>query len=502
MKAIILCAGLGSRLAPLTLIKPKPLLEIRGKSILENTLEILRESHIKDIVVVSGYKAELFRPLIEKFSARQVIFEDFKKHNSSATLKFVIDEITQGSIILNGDLYITKPFVSLLKPGVSQILAQRITQGESWGYLCDENCKLIDIDMHATSGYGDGIVFLDNSNDIEIIKDSLMQCSSDEYWESCIYNAMDKVNFYVFREEHFYIEIDCFYDALNSALLTPEEIAIQCADDGKIERLKGITNTNYKINFLNESCVIRIPGNHTNTLIDREREKEILGILHKCNITPKARFYNSDIKLSEFLSDYKMLEFDDLKANKEKILGLIIAKMKQLHAIKHKDYPQYKPILLNQEIAKYEKLASINLLTKVEHKMLLQIARKLDKKEFVLCHRDLQLPNIMFNPLAKPFGDIKFVDFEYAGFSTIAWELGNFCAELELDTESILYILKIYNGDISYEEIIEGEFVSNYIWALWGWIMDKIDLGRHYLVRMQCNLATLHKLYGLKSHYA
>lgn len=495
MKAIILCAGLGSRLSPLTLIKPKPLLEIRGKSILENTIGILKDSGVNDIIVVNGYKAELFTPLVDKLQFRQIIFRDFESCNSAATLQFIIDEITQGSLILNGDLYISKPFIPLFKRGVSQILAQRITQGESWGYICDENCKLLDIDMHANSGYGDGVTFFDNADDIALIKESLIQCSSDEYWESCIYKAMDKVNFYVFKEEHFYTEIDCFYDALHSNLLTPEEIAIQCADDGKIERLKGITNTNYKINFCNQASVIRIPGNHTDMIIDRVQERDIVDLMYKMGITPKAAFYNSDIKISEFLEGYRQLEFEDFKceANAGRLFYLIITRMKQIHSIKHEDFPLLKPIFLNDEIAKYEKLAQIKLLTPSEHTMLLQIVRNLDKKEFVLCHRDLQLPNIMFNPHIEPYGDIKFLDFEYAGFSSIAWELGNFSAELGLSESEILKILEIYDGEISYREIIEGQFVANYIWALWGWIMDKIDLGRDYLVRMQNNLTYLKK---------
>ena len=41
MKAIILAAGIGTRLSPMTLLKPKPLLEIKGKTILENMIKFL-----------------------------------------------------------------------------------------------------------------------------------------------------------------------------------------------------------------------------------------------------------------------------------------------------------------------------------------------------------------------------------------------------------------------------------------------------------------------------
>ena len=58
MKALILAAGLGSRLAPITDNCPKSLVKVNGKPILMKQIENLHENGITDITVVSGYKAE------------------------------------------------------------------------------------------------------------------------------------------------------------------------------------------------------------------------------------------------------------------------------------------------------------------------------------------------------------------------------------------------------------------------------------------------------------
>lgn len=58
-KAIILAAGRGNRLSPITDDKPKCLLKIKGKTILGRQLEVLKECGINDISVVRGYKKEL-----------------------------------------------------------------------------------------------------------------------------------------------------------------------------------------------------------------------------------------------------------------------------------------------------------------------------------------------------------------------------------------------------------------------------------------------------------
>ncbi|MBI4043857.1 MAG: nucleotidyltransferase family protein [Candidatus Diapherotrites archaeon] len=60
MKAVVLAAGEGVRMRPLTLNTPKPLLEVNGKALLEYTLELLPKS-IDEVVIVEGYLGEKIR---------------------------------------------------------------------------------------------------------------------------------------------------------------------------------------------------------------------------------------------------------------------------------------------------------------------------------------------------------------------------------------------------------------------------------------------------------
>lgn len=64
MKALILAAGLGTRLAPLTDDKPKCLVPVNGKPILLKQIENLKMNGITDITVISGYRADILSQVV------------------------------------------------------------------------------------------------------------------------------------------------------------------------------------------------------------------------------------------------------------------------------------------------------------------------------------------------------------------------------------------------------------------------------------------------------
>ena len=102
MKAIILAAGQGTRLRPLTNDRPKCLVELAGKPLLEHQLSVLRNAGISDIHVVGGYRAEqLKRPGLTLH-----INEHYAKTNMVSTL-FCASAVMTGEddlIISYGDI--------------------------------------------------------------------------------------------------------------------------------------------------------------------------------------------------------------------------------------------------------------------------------------------------------------------------------------------------------------------------------------------------------------
>lgn len=100
MKAIILAAGLGSRLRPHTSDRPKCLVEIDGVSILDRQIKVLHSRNINEIVIVGGYRADLLRDK----GARLRLNPRYEETNMVWSLFCAEDEMDSELIVSYGDI--------------------------------------------------------------------------------------------------------------------------------------------------------------------------------------------------------------------------------------------------------------------------------------------------------------------------------------------------------------------------------------------------------------
>ena len=108
MQSIILAAGQGTRLRPLTDSCPKCLVEVRGKPILEYQLEALCEAGIRECIIVVGHRAtqvrNAFGTRFRDLSIRYVDNGIFDRTNNIYSLWLARREITEDILLLEGDL--------------------------------------------------------------------------------------------------------------------------------------------------------------------------------------------------------------------------------------------------------------------------------------------------------------------------------------------------------------------------------------------------------------
>ena len=70
MKTVILCGGLGTRLAEETQVKPKPMVEVGGRPILWHIMKIYEKHGLNDFVLALGYKGEVIKDYFLNYHAR------------------------------------------------------------------------------------------------------------------------------------------------------------------------------------------------------------------------------------------------------------------------------------------------------------------------------------------------------------------------------------------------------------------------------------------------
>ncbi|WP_400247369.1 bifunctional sugar-1-phosphate nucleotidylyltransferase/acetyltransferase [Methanobrevibacter smithii] len=107
LKAIILSAGEGSRMRPLTLTKPKTMLPVAGKPIIQYNIESLRDNGITDILLIVRYKEEMVRNYFGDGSDFGVnIFYKTQKDflGTANAISYGEDFIDDNIIVLNGDI--------------------------------------------------------------------------------------------------------------------------------------------------------------------------------------------------------------------------------------------------------------------------------------------------------------------------------------------------------------------------------------------------------------
>jgi bifunctional UDP-N-acetylglucosamine pyrophosphorylase/glucosamine-1-phosphate N-acetyltransferase len=81
MKAVILAAGRGKRMMPLTADKPKPILEVLGKPLITHLLEVL-PGEINEVIMLVGYKGGMIRDYLgNEFGGRKIIYAEQKELN-------------------------------------------------------------------------------------------------------------------------------------------------------------------------------------------------------------------------------------------------------------------------------------------------------------------------------------------------------------------------------------------------------------------------------------
>lgn len=113
-RAIIMAAGIGKRMQPVTLQTPKPLVKVQGVRMIDTVIRGLHQNGITEIYIVTGYLKEQFQILEKEYLGVKLIENPYYDSCNNISSLYMAREHIENAIILDGDQMIYNP--DILRP--------------------------------------------------------------------------------------------------------------------------------------------------------------------------------------------------------------------------------------------------------------------------------------------------------------------------------------------------------------------------------------------------
>ena len=131
-RAIIVAAGEGTRLRPVTLKTPKPLVRVNGTRLIDTSVNALKNNGIHEIYIVCGYKIEKFREAFADDPEIHIIENPWFEQGNNITSLYAARQYLPGAFVLEGDLLIRNEAVMVSETEKSGYCASWVDETDEW----------------------------------------------------------------------------------------------------------------------------------------------------------------------------------------------------------------------------------------------------------------------------------------------------------------------------------------------------------------------------------
>lgn len=222
-KVVILAAGLGTRLRPLTLSTPKPLITINGIPIIETIIQFFDVPIINEIIIVVGYLDWQLYYLKDKYNRISLIKnDDYLISNNISSLYYSLQSIKDSNtFIVEGDIFITfKQKLIQIPEKSGYFIDESDTSNIDWGFSVNQD-RILQIHKDENLDYKMiGISFF-NLKDMQKISKHVSRIyengSKNLYWDEIVNRYIDSLDLRIISfNDVKVLEIDTI-DELNEA---------------------------------------------------------------------------------------------------------------------------------------------------------------------------------------------------------------------------------------------------------------------------------------------
>ncbi len=209
-RAVFIAAGFGSRLVPITLNTPKPLVRVHDVRIIDRLIDACLGAGIEEIVIVRGYLKEEFDQLLHKYPMIKFIDNDFYTEANNISSSLLAKDLIRNAYVFEADLLISNPKIIKGYNYTSNFLGIKTDKTDDWCFKVKDRVIVEEL----TEGAGEdiwqmvGISYWDAEAGAKLAEDIPAVYESEggkqRYWEQVPL---------VFMKENYKVEVrDCNFE--------------------------------------------------------------------------------------------------------------------------------------------------------------------------------------------------------------------------------------------------------------------------------------------------
>lgn len=134
-RAIFLAAGFGSRMVPLTLNTPKPLVRVHGTRMIDTSLDAVVAAGIEEIYIVRGYLGEQFDQLLYKYPGIRFVENPLYDQANNIASALFARSLMGNAYVLEADLVLKNPALIQKYQYCSNFLGIPVESSEDWCFV-------------------------------------------------------------------------------------------------------------------------------------------------------------------------------------------------------------------------------------------------------------------------------------------------------------------------------------------------------------------------------
>lgn len=498
--AVILAAGQKKEFT-----KPVSFLKLEESTILDRSIESLKNNGIEKIIIVAGYKKEFYEEYIrENTGVSLVVNDEYKWTGSMASLAMAKDLVDGDFILLENDLVFEEIAIKTIVESNNRdaILITNESGSGDEAFVEIRNNYLFKMskDIHQFNRI-DGEMIGISKISLKLYKMMLEEFSQNinpymnyEYTMLDVsreYNVgYEKVGDLIWGEvdnEKQYKKIkDLIYPRIKRKELSykldyvkeilAKSIDIDINHIKTVAPIGGMTNKNYKVITKDDIYIARIPGNGTEGMIDRHNEMINSVLASRVGIDAEIVFFDevSGIKIAKYIEGAETI--NPAMAKNNETLTKIAKILKKLHNSTMDMKNQFNVF---EEIVHYEELLEKTNGSYYENYeevrkdvFLIEEILKENGAYLTPCHID----TVPENFIKDKWGKIYLIDWEYSGLNDPMWDIAAHFIECEFTEEEEELFLKVYfNNNITEEnkiKILCHKICQDFLWSIWTCIKE------------------------------